>query len=276
MPTRTQQGDLLSVAYASHGDTRHIALFPANPEECFYFAVQAFDLAERFQTPVFVVSDLDIGMNDWMCRRLEWDDAYRPDRGKVLDADALERMERFSRYLDADGDGIAARTLPGVHPRGAYFTRGSGHDEHAAYTEDAAAYRKVVDRLSAKVRAAGSAVPPAECVRQEGATLGVVTLGGCRAAVLEAVALLRERGVPVDYMRVRGFPFGAEVSEFLAAHPATVIVEQNRDAQLRSLLILETGMEPERLRSVLDYGGVPLSAAVVVDGVMNHLKELAA
>ena len=149
MPTRTQQGDLMLVAYASHGDTRHIALFPANPEECFRMAVQAFDLAERFQTPVFVVSDLDIGMNDWMVPRLQWDDGYVPDRGKVLTAADLEQVKKFSRYLDVDGDGIAARTLPGVHPKGAYFTRGSGHDKHAAYTEDAAEYQEVVDRLKA-------------------------------------------------------------------------------------------------------------------------------
>src|SRR5437764_13150693 len=159
MPTRTQQGDLLSIAYLSHGDTKHIALFPANPEECFYLAVEAFDLAERFQTPVFVVSDLDIGLNDWMCRRLEWDDSYRPDRGKVLSAEELEQVERFSRYLDVDGDGVAARSLPGVHPKGGYFTRGSGHDKHAAYTEDSTDYLEVVDRLAKKLRTAADAVP---------------------------------------------------------------------------------------------------------------------
>src|SRR5687768_10218943 len=172
MPTRTQQGDLLSVAYLSHGDTKHYVLFPANPEECFYFMPKAFDLAERFQTPVFVLTDLDIGMNDWMCRRLTWDDAYRPDRGKVLGAAELERIERFSRYHDVDGDGVAARTLPGVHAKGAYFTRGSGHDRHGVYTEDSAAYAEVVDRLRRKLETAAAAVPAPEIRLQDGATVG--------------------------------------------------------------------------------------------------------
>src|SRR5436305_2828240 len=180
MPTRTQQGDLLSIAYLSHGDTKHIALFPADPRECFYMSVTAFDLAERFQTPVFVVSDLDIGLNDWMVQRLTWDDNYGPDRGKVLDAAQLERIQRFSRYLDVDGDGIAARSLPGVHPKGAYFVRGSGHDKHAAYTEDADEYREVVDRLAKKFRTAEEQVPAPEIhrVTQDGSSVGLIALGG--------------------------------------------------------------------------------------------------
>ncbi|HEY4658444.1 MAG TPA: 2-oxoacid:acceptor oxidoreductase subunit alpha, partial [Gemmatimonadaceae bacterium] len=187
MPTRTQQGDLLSIAYASHGDTKHLMLFPANPEECFYDAVRAFDLAERFQTPVFVVSDLDIGMNDWMCPRLTWDDDYRPDRGKVLNAEEVAKLEKFSRYLDVDGDGITARTLPAVHPKGAYFVRGSGHDKHGAYTEDAAEYQEVVDRLARKIASAANAVPAPEIHSVEGADVGIVSIGGCHAAVREAV-----------------------------------------------------------------------------------------
>ncbi|HEX5725538.1 MAG TPA: 2-oxoacid:acceptor oxidoreductase subunit alpha [Longimicrobiaceae bacterium] len=272
MPTRTQQADLLSIAYASHGDTKHIALFPADPAECFHAAVQAFDLAERFQTPVFVVSDLDIGMNDWMVPRLEWDDAYRPDRGKVLDAEALARIEKFSRYLDVDGDGIPWRTLPGVHPKGAYFTRGSGHDEHGAYTEDAAAYAKVVDRLARKLRTAADAVPAPEVrLRDGGSPLGIVALGGTHGAVLEALDRLAEQGVSVDYLRVRAFPFSDAVGEFLRAHERTFVVEQNRDGQLRSLLILETGVPGDTLLSVRDYGGVPLSARSVVEGVLSQL-----
>src|SRR4051812_31757151 len=190
MPTRTQQGDLLSIAYLSHGDTKHIALFPANPEECFYLAVEAFDLTERFQTPVFVVSDLDIGMNDWMCNKFVWDDAYRPDRGKVLGAEELERIQRFSRYADIDGDGIAARSLPGVHPRGGYFTRGSGHTKHATYTEDSAEYQEVVDRLARKLANAALAVPGPELNLQPSsengvaAPIGIISIGGCHAAVL--------------------------------------------------------------------------------------------
>jgi 2-oxoglutarate ferredoxin oxidoreductase subunit alpha len=286
MPTRTQQGDLLSIAYLSHGDTKHIALFPANPEECFYLAVEAFDLAERFQTPVFVVSDLDIGMNDWMCPALKWDDSYRPDRGKVLGAEELEKIQRFSRYLDSDGDGIAARTLPGASPKGGYFTRGSGHDKHAAYTEDSDAYLEVVDRLTRKFVTASMAVPAPELHMhsEEGtpATIGIISLGGCHAAVLEAVDRLRNDGMSVDYMRVRAFPFPAIIREFIEAHDRCYVVEQNRDGQLRSLLAIETGIARDRMTSVLDYGGLPLTAERVVRGILkgegrdvpaNHLAE---
>jgi 2-oxoglutarate ferredoxin oxidoreductase subunit alpha len=231
MPTRTQQGDLLSIAYLSHGDTKHIALFPANPEECFYLAVNAFDLAERFQTPVFVVSDLDIGMNDWMCRKFQWDDSYRPDRGKVLNAEELERIEKFSRYLDVDGDGIAARSLPGTHPKGGYFTRGSGHTKHATYTEDSAEYQEVVDRLTRKMATAAEIVPAPEFNRDTNRfnPLGIVSIGGCHGAVTEAVDRLRARGTAVDYMRIRAFPFAASVREFLISHPECYVVEQTRD-----------------------------------------------
>src|SRR5256714_12987668 len=211
MPTRTQQADLLSIAYLSHGDTKHIALFPADPGECFYMSLAAFDLAERFQTPVFVVSDLDIGMNDWMVKRLTWDDNYRPDRGKVLSAEELATIQRFSRYLDVDGDGIAARSLPGVHPKGAYFVRGSGHDKHAAYTEDADEYREVVDRLTKKLKTAERAVPEPETMLARGgrhaSAIGLVSLGGTRAAMMEAVDRLEAEGTAADYMRVRAFSF---------------------------------------------------------------------
>ena len=271
MPTRTQQGDLLAAAFASHGDTKHLLLFPSDPRECFEMAVSAFSLAERFQTPVFVLSDLDIGMNDWMVPRFQWSDAYRPDRGKVLDAEALERIERFSRYLDVDGDGVPYRTLPGVSPRGAYFTRGSGHDKHGGYTEDAAAYREVVDRIARKIQGAAAWVGAPELVPRDGATLGIVCVGGTSAAVGEATALLEEQGIPLDLMRVRGFPFSDAVGEFLDAHEQVFVVEQNRDGQLRSLLLLETGVASEKLVSILDYGGVPLSALTVVNAVLQHL-----
>lgn len=275
MPTRTQQCDLLSVAYLSHGDTKHIVLFPANPEECFYLGVTAFDLAERFQTPVFMLSDLDIGMNDWMCRRFEWSDDYRPDRGKVLGAEELDHIQKFSRYLDTDGDGIAARSLPGVHPRGGYFTRGSGHDKHAAYTEDSAAYQEVVDRLATKMRTAAEAVPAPEVHTQSGsetgpAPIGIVSIGGCHAAVLEALDRLRTRGLRVDYMRIKAFPFAASVRAFLDAHEQVYVVEQNRDGQLRSLLAIETGVARDRMTAVLDYGGLPLTADRVVNGILPH------
>jgi 2-oxoglutarate/2-oxoacid ferredoxin oxidoreductase subunit alpha len=274
MPTRTQQGDLLSVAYASHGDTRHIVLFPADPAECFYMAVQAFDLAERFQTPVFVLSDLDIGMNDWMIPRLQWSDVYQPDRGKVLSAEQLEAMQRFSRYLAENGDGVAARTLPGVHPKGAYFTRGSGHNKHGAYTEDPAEYREVVDRLNRKLDLAARAVPEPEIRAQPGAKIGIVSLGGCHPAMLEAVDRLREQGVLVNYLRIRGFPFDEPIKQFLEAHDTNFVVEQNRDAQLRSLLTLETGYPRDRMIPILDYGGTPLSASVVEEGVRAGMMNV--
>jgi 2-oxoglutarate ferredoxin oxidoreductase subunit alpha len=276
MPTRTQQADLLSLAYASHGDTKHLVLFPADPHEAFGMSVTAFDLAERFQTPVFVASDLDIGMNDWMVPRLQWDDAYRPDRGKVLDAATLETMTKFSRYLDVDGDGIAARTLPGVSGKGAYFVRGSGHDKHAAYTEDSTAYQEVVDRLKRKFEHAATVMPEPAFTRQPGADIGLVTIGGCDAAVREAADALRAMGTTVDVMRIRAFPFGESVREFLGEHERTFVIEQNRDAQLKSLLTIELGVAPDTLTSILDYGGMPLTAKVVVDAVTAHLAGVTA
>jgi 2-oxoglutarate ferredoxin oxidoreductase subunit alpha len=273
MPTRTQQGDILSCAYASHGDTKHILLFPANPEECFYFAVKAFDLADRFQTPVFVLSDLDIGMNDWACPRLKWDDGYRPDRGRVLSAADLEKMEKFYRYLDTDQDHVAARTLPGVHPKGAYFTRGSGHNKFGGYTETPDDYQEVVDRIAKKHKSAAKYIPPPDIRPQSGASIGIVTLGGCDSAVREAIDVLNADGIVANFMRIRGFPFSGTVEEFLRSHDRNFIVEQNRDGQLRTLLVNETGIEKERLRSVLAYGGFPLSAYQVVDAIRNQLGK---
>ncbi len=271
MPTRTQQGDLMMCAYASHGDTRHICIYPSDPREAFEFAVAAFDLAERFQTPVFVLTDLDIGMNDWMIPKLTWDDAYRPDRGKVLGAEELEHVAQFHRYLDVDGDGIPARTLPGVHPNGAYFARGSGHNRYGRYTEDDEEYTDVVDRIARKIQNAAKAVPAPVIRRSPGATMGVVTVGGCHAACVEALDLLAREGIALDYMRVRGFPFGDDVREFLASHEVNFVVEQNRDAQLRSLLTLETAVPLDRLHSVRYYGGFPMSAHHVVTGVKARL-----
>ncbi|HLK14752.1 MAG TPA: 2-oxoacid:acceptor oxidoreductase subunit alpha [Fimbriimonadaceae bacterium] len=267
MPTRTQQGDFLSAAFASHGDTKHVCLYPCDPREAFEFAVAAFDLAERFQTPVLVLTDLDIGMNDWMIPKLKWDDAYKPDRGKVLTPADLEEIKGFYRYLGTDGDAIPARTLPGESPKGAYFTRGSGHNKFGGYTEDGDEYQEVVDRIAVKIRGAGKAVPAPVIKKQPGAKLGLVTVGGCHAACMEAIDILAADGTPVDYMRVRGFPFGDEVREFLEAHDTNFVVEQNRDAQMRTLLSLETGMPLNRLESVLYYSGYPMSALHVVAGV---------
>ncbi len=276
MPTRTQQADLMSLAYASHGDTKHIVLFPANPGEAFEMAVQSFDLAERFQTPVFVATDLDIGMNDWMVPRLKWDDNYRPDRGKVLDAAGLEKVAKFSRYLDVDGDGIAARTLPGVGGKGAYFVRGSGHDKHAAYTEDSDAYLELVDRIKRKINGAADHVPQPVVQRQAGADIGLVTIGGCDAAVREAADKLNAKGIAVDVMRIRGFPFSAEVKAFFDSHSTNFVIEQNRDAQLRALLAIETGLPRDSMTPILDYGGMPLTAKTVVDAVSAHVAAHAA
>ncbi|MBI2899699.1 MAG: 2-oxoacid:acceptor oxidoreductase subunit alpha [Planctomycetes bacterium] len=272
MPTRTQQSDVLKCAYASHGDTKHVLLFPADPKECFDFAVTAFDLAERFQTPVILMSDLDIGMNDWVVPRLRWDDAYRPDRGRVLGTEDLARLGTFFRYHPEDEDHVAARTLPGIDPKGAFFTRGSGHDKFGAYTETPDDYREVMERLALKHRAAARSVPAPVIVRRPGASVGVVSMGSCDPAIREALDELARRGLAADYMRVRGFPFGEEVEAFLEEHEIVPVVEMNRDAQLRSLLTLETRVPKEKLRSVLAYGGFPLSARTVVDGVLSRVE----
>jgi 2-oxoglutarate/2-oxoacid ferredoxin oxidoreductase subunit alpha len=272
MPTRTQQGDIMACAYASHGDTRQVCLYPANAEECFYMAVQAFDLAERLQTPVLVVSDLDIGMNDWMCRELKWDDAYRPDRGKMLDKAEIEKLEKFYRYVDKDGDGITYRTLPGVHPKAAYFTRGSGHTQFGMYTEDSADYQLLLDRLLVKWTSAKKLVPRAIIDATTDSELGIVSVGSCDGAIREAMDLLRARGVGVNYMRVRGFPFTEDVDRFLDAHRVIFVVEQNRDAQLRALLTLETKVEKSKLHSLLHYNGLPISSSFIVEGVIAHLQ----
>jgi 2-oxoglutarate ferredoxin oxidoreductase subunit alpha len=275
MPTRTQQGDLLAAAYASHGDTKHILLFPANPGECFSFAVKSFDLAERFQTPVFMLSDLDIGMNDWVIPRLEWDDGYRPDRGRVLTAEELETMPKFSRYSPEDELGVAARTLPGVHSKGSFFTRGSGHNKLGGYTEIPDEYQDVMDRLLRKHKSARHFVPPAIIERREKSTFGVITIGGCDLAVREGLEQLAAAGIRGDFLRVRGFPFGDEVEEFLHGHDVVFVIEQNRDAQLKSLLTLETAVPKEKLRSVIAYGGFPLQARQVFAGVKTQLSTKA-
>ncbi len=270
MPTRTQQSDIQSAAYASHGDTRQVCLYPANPEECFEFAATAFDLADRLQTPVLVLSDLDIGMNDWMCPEFKWDENYRPDRGKLLDAAQIAKLDRFWRYYDIDHDGIPLRTLPGIDAKGAYFTRGSGHNQYGTYTEDSKEYQFVVDRLRKKWMTAARLMPKPIIQRaQQSTDIAIVSLGSGDGAVHEAQLRLRANGIHADYMRVRAFPFGDEVEQFLQSHRINFVVEQNRDAQLRSLLIMETGVEKTRLRSVLHYNGMPIPASYVFDGVMS-------
>ena len=277
MPTRTQQSDLLACAYASHGDTRHVLLLPANPEECFEFAVNAFDLAERLQTPVIVMSDLDIGMNDWMCRNLRWDDDYRPDRGKVLSVEELEKLPQFERYLDTDGDGICYRTYPGDHPKGGYFTRGSGHNAAARYTERPEEYQECMERLVRKFETARSLVPESVVVGAGQPTVwGVISTGSSDGAIREAAELLAEKGILVDYLRVRAFPFGPEVQKFLDDHERVFVVEQNRDAQLRSLLCLELDVSKDRLIPVLHYNGLPIDTPTVYRAVYEQVKQSAA
>jgi 2-oxoglutarate ferredoxin oxidoreductase subunit alpha len=276
MPTRTQQSDLLTCAYASHGDTKHILLLPANPAEAFEFAAKSFDLAEHFQTPVFLISDLDIGMNDWVVPRLKWDESYRPDRGRVLTLEEIEKLPKYQRYMPENGTHIAPRTLPGVSTKAAYFTRGSGHNKFGAYTETPAEYQEVLDRLLLKHAAAATYVPHALIERKRGAQFGIITLGGCDAAVREAIEILAARGVTADFMRVRAFPFGPEVEDFINEHPYSYVVEQNRDAQLKSMLTIETNVPKEKLRSVLVYGGFPLSARHVVEKILKGSPQEAA
>ncbi|MCB1623684.1 MAG: 2-oxoacid:acceptor oxidoreductase subunit alpha [Pseudomonadales bacterium] len=271
MPTRTQQCDVMSAAYASHGDTRHVLLLPRDPEECFYFARDAFDLAERLQTPVMVLSDLDIGMNDWMCPDLKWDDSYQPDRGKVLAVDEIAKLEKFYRYLDPDGDGIPYRTLPGAHPKGAYFTRGSGHNQHGGYTEDSVEYQIVLDRLVEKFNTAKTLVPKPVIDANPRVEIGLVAYGSSDGAVREARDMLQAQGIMTNYMRVRAFPFGEEVEQFLEQHRLLFIIDQNRDAQMRSLLTLETRVEKAKLRSLLHYSGLPISSEFIVTGVLAEV-----
>ena len=277
MPTRTQQCDLMLAAFASHGDTRHPMLFPCDPNECFELSVKAFDLAERLQTPVFFMSDLDIGMNDWMIDELQWDDAYRPDRGKVLTAEQLEGIDKFHRYLDRDGDGIPWRTLPGEHPKGAYFVRGSGHNRYGAYTEDAQEYQDVLDRLLLKWETAKQLVP-GPLVRHAGkrSEHAIIAFGSSHGAVIEALDTLATDGIHADYLRLRAFPFNDEVEAFLDAHDTIFVVEQNRDAQMRSLLMLETGVAAEKLVPVLHYNGLPIPSDCVVDALRSHIRKEAA
>jgi 2-oxoglutarate ferredoxin oxidoreductase subunit alpha len=269
MPTRTQQSDVMEAAYASHGDTKHVLLFPSTPKECFEMTAQAFDLAEQLQTPVIVLTDLDLGMNDHVSEPFEWDDSRAYKRGKVLNAEMLDKMERFGRYFDTENDGIPYRTYPATHPtKGSFFTRGTSRDEYAAYTEDGAAYKRNVDRLMRKWHTAAQLVPAAQIYeRGRNNKKAILFFGTSCYAVEEALDMYEEKGIEMDAIRVKAFPFGQEVTDFIAAHETVFVVEQNRDAQLRSLLMIELGISPEKLIPVLNYDGTPITADAIVKGV---------
>jgi 2-oxoglutarate ferredoxin oxidoreductase subunit alpha len=272
MPTRTQQGDLLSAAYASHGDTRHVLLFPSTARECFDFGADALDLADRLQTPIIVLSDLELGMNDNLTEPFEWDDERRYDRGKVLDAEALEDVQRFGRYLDVDGDGIGYRTYPGTHPeKGAFFTRGTSRDEFAAYTESPEAYQRNMERLLAKWRTAATLVPRAE-IEDNGASAGILYYGTSAAPMDEALDMLATDGIELDRIRVRAFPFGEEVAGFIERHERVFVVDQNRDSQMRTLLINECEFDPARLVPVRYYAGLSISADTIHQQVKSYFE----
>ena len=279
MPTRTGQPDILSCAYASHGDTKHVLLFPANPTECFSMGTDAFDLAERLQTPVMVMSDLDIGMNDWVTDAFTWDDKKVHDRGKVLSAAELEAFkdvkgQPWGRYQDVDGDAIPYRTLPGTHPTmGAFFTRGTSHDENARYTEDGRIHARVIDRIKRKFETAATIVPKPEIsIRDKAGKTGIIYFGANRPAVLEALDYLERDGIKLNAMRLKAFPFAQEVRDFCSGHDTIFVVEQNRDAQMRQLLVMEAEVPPEKLIATLNYDGTPMTADFVRKAVLKKLR----
>jgi 2-oxoglutarate/2-oxoacid ferredoxin oxidoreductase subunit alpha len=273
MPTRTQQADILSCAYASHGDTKHVLLFPEDPSEAFAFAADAFDLADRLQTPIFVMLDLDIGMNDWLVRPLAWDESRKYDRGKLMTAEALDAGADFGRYLDVDGDGIPYRTLPGTHPtRGAFFTRGTTKDRYARYSEDGADYVDNMQRLLRKFETAKRLVPrPVKRTAREATRFGAIYVGSTSPAMEEALEALEARGIHLDTLRVRGFPFHDDVFDFIAGYEKVFVVEQNRDAQLRTLLISEGDIDPAKLVPILHYDGTPITARFIVKAIADLL-----
>ena len=276
MPTRTQQCDLTSAAYASHGDTKHVLMFPEDPAEAFEFGAMAFDLADRLQTPVFVMLDLDIGMNHRLCKPFAWDDSQVYDRGKVMTAEELETGRDFGRYLDVDGDGIPFRTYPGTHPtKGSFFTRGTSRDRYARYTEEGPAYVDNVMRLLRKFETAKDMVPrPLQANAAKPTKYGVIYFGSTAPAMDEAIGMVEAKGQSLDRMRLRGFPFHSSVTSFMADHDFVFVVEQNRDAQMRSMLVNELNIDPVRLVPVLHFDGTPITARFIARAIEEHLDQL--
>ncbi|MBK9105310.1 MAG: 2-oxoacid:acceptor oxidoreductase subunit alpha [Saprospiraceae bacterium] len=275
MPTRTQQSDIMLAFYASHGDTKHVLLFPSTPTECFEMTATALDLAERLQTPIMVMTDLDLGMNDHLCDPLTWDPARQYDRGKVLDADDLDRLEKFGRYLDVDKDGITYRTLPGTHPsKGSFFTRGTSRDEYARYTEEGAAYVRNMERLLRKWNTAKTLVPAPQFYNDpNGAEVGMLFFGTTTDSALEAIDKLREQGIHMDGMRLKAAPFPQSVIDYILDHETIYVVEQNRDGQMRSILINELEIDPRRLVAVLNFDGFPITADNIIRQVHSHIPQ---
>ena len=275
MPTRTQQADLISCAYASNGDTKHVLLFPEDPKECFDFAAAALDLADRLQTPVFIMSDLDIGMNYRLCKPFEWDDSRKLDRGKVMTAADLDAGKTFGRYLDVDGDGIPYRTFPGTHPtKGAFFTRGTSKNRYAGYSEEGPVYVDNMERLLKKFETAKTLVPgPARRAAAAPTRFGVIYFGSTSPSMAEALDRLAAAGIALDALRVRAFPFADSVKDFIEAHDSVFVVEQNRDGQLRSMLVNEIGVDPARLVPILHYDGTPITARFIVKAISSHLEQ---
>ncbi len=276
MPTRTQQSDILEAAYASHGDTRHILLFPSTPKECFDMTATAFDLSEQLQTPVILMTDLDLGMNDHISEPFSWDDSKEYQRGKVLDYDNLEEIQRFGRYLDVDNDGITYRTIPGTHPtKGSFFTRGTSRDEYAAYTENSPAYQRNMDRLVKKWITAREYVPSSQLYQVENnSEYGILFFGTSQYAAEEAMDMLKEEKFLVDGLRIKSFPFDQIAIDFLQSHKYIFIVEQNRDAQMKSLIMIELGISAEKLISVLNYDGLPITATNIVHQITHSLERV--
>ncbi len=275
MPTRTQQSDILEGAYASHGDTKHVMLFPSTPKECFDLTADSFDLAEGLQTPIIVMTDLDLGMNDHMTPPLVWDDKREYKRGKVLDAEALEKIEKFGRYLDVDKDGITYRTIPGTHPsKGSFFTRGTSRDEYAVYTEDSGSYQRNMDRLMVKWDTAKKMVPAPQVYQKSNKSEnGILFFGTSQYAAEEAMDILKEQGKPVDAIRLKAFPFNKTVEDFINSHKRIFVIEQNRDAQMKSLLMIELQTNPAKLISVLNYNGLPITADNILTQMSNYLSS---
>jgi len=277
MPTRVQQSDVLKAAYASHGDTKHVLLFPSTPKECFEMTADAFDLAEELQTPIMVMTDLDLGMNDHVCEQLEWDTNRKFKRGKVLTAEDLDKLnsERYGRYLDVDGDGITYRTIPATHPtKGAFVTRGTSRDEYATYTEEGPPYERNMERLLRKFETAKSYVPAPHLYHTENqCDHGIIFYGTSTQSCEEAVDLLRQKGIYLDAMRIKSFPFNKTVEEFIDSHDKVFIVEQNRDGQLRSLMLIELGSPSKKLISIVNYDGLPITADIIMQLIEKKLVK---